>query len=165
MNKIRFQRLACVFVVLLCVTLSSCNVTKNSLQVSSEVDFSEPKTVQITFNEHIYNTTVVFKNGKLELNFSDEKDLIGGAYVSIDSTNYKITYNDMVFEGEKTNLSNSFLPSVIYSFLNSFDGLITLDSYNKDLNCFYISLNTEGSFIVFESYEKDGKQNYSMEIK
>ena len=165
MNKIGLQCLAIAFVFLMCVTLSSCNGTNRHLQVASEVDFTEPKAVQITFNEHIYNTTVVFKNNKLELNFSDGKDLIGGAYVSVDSENYKITYNGMVFEGEKTALSDSFLPSVGYSFLDSFDGLITPDSYNRDLNCFYTSVNTEDFFIVLESYEKDGKPHYSMEIK
>ena len=165
MNKIGLQRLACFFVILFSLTLPSCNATKKSPQVSSEVDFSEPKVVQITFNEHIYNTTVVFNNGKLELKFSDEKNLIGGTYVSIDSTNYKITYNDMVFDGEKSTLSHSFLPSVIYSFLNSFNGKVTLDSYNRELECFYTSVNTEDSFIIIESYENDGKINYSMEIK
>ena len=57
--------------------------------------------------------------------------LIGGAYVSLTENSYKITYKDMVFSGEKSELAPSFLPLIIFDFIFSFEGKILLDSYDK----------------------------------
>ena len=83
---------------------------ENILQSSSEVDFSTPQKVQISFNEQIYDTVVVLNNTKLEIDFTNKKNLIDGAYVSLTEKTYKITYKDMVFSGEKSDLTDSFLP-------------------------------------------------------
>ncbi len=165
MKRIKIKLLVIAFPLLFCLMLSSCAIAENVLQVSSEVDFSTPQKVQISYNEHIYDTVIVFKNAKVEVNFITEKDLMSGAYVSLNPESYKITYKDMVFEGSISNLSDSFLPCVVYSFLSSFEGDIVLDSYDKEKNCHYTKRNINNYFVVLESYEKDGITNYSMEIK
>ncbi len=165
MKKINFKRLVLAFVFLFFVTLSSCDTVKNALQVAPEVDFSVPQNVQVTFNEHIYDTVIVFENSKLQVNFINEKDLMNGAYASLDSKNYKITYSDMVFEGSTSSLSNSFLPCIIYSFISLFDSSLNFDSYDEDKGCHYIKRNINNYFVVLEVYENGDKLNFSMEIK
>ncbi len=138
---------------------------ENILQSSSEVDFSIPQKVQIYFNEQIYDTTIVLNNSKLEINFTNEKDLIGGTYVSLTEKNYRITYMDMIFNGEKSELAPSFLPLIIYDFIFSFEEKILLDSYDNEKACYYSKKNVNGYFITFECYEKEDEKFYSVEIK
>lgn len=164
MHKSRFLKLAVVFSLLLCPLISSCSNTNLSLQAVSEVDFSTPQAVQVSYNEHIWNTTLVFKEGCLELNFTDEKSLMGGAYVCMDSRSYKITYGKMAFEGETKELSHSFLPHIIYSFLISGDSIVA-ESYSKEKNCAFTEVEVNGYFVILEVYEKDGNISYSLEIK
>ncbi len=138
----------------------------NILQSVPEVDFSTPENVQILFNEHIYDSTIIYKNSKAEINFINENDLLNGAYASVNSKKYKILYNDMVFEGDKDSLSDSSLPVVIYDFFSSFENGIILDSYDKERDCYYTKKIINNYFIVFESYEKeDATPIYSIEIK
>lgn len=151
--------------MIFCIILNSCQISENIVQRTSEVDFSTPLKVQISFNEHIYNTTLVLKDCKFEMNFIDEKDLLDGAYVCLSEISYKITYKDMAFNGEKSDLTSSFLPCIIYSFFNSFNGEIVFDSYDKERESFFVKRNINGYFIVLECYEGDNSKFYSMEIK
>lgn len=135
------------------------------MQSSSEVDFSTPQKVQISFNEHIYDTTIVFDKSKLEVNFSNKKDLLDGAYVCLTEKNYKITYMDMVFNGDISELTDSFLPCVIYSFILSMENQVLLDSYDKERECYFKKKNVNGYFVNLECYKSDENEFYSMEIK
>lgn len=165
MKRVKKQSLCLIFLLLFCLSLNSCKLAENILQSTSEVDFSIPQKVQISFNEHIYDTTIVLNGSKLEINFVNEKDLINGAYVCLTEKGYKITYLDMLFEGEKASLTSSFLPCVVYSFLTSFDEKIILDNYDKVRQCYYIKRSIGGNFIILECYENDDNKYYSMEIK
>ncbi len=165
MKKIKIQRLCLIFAFLFCINLNSCKVIGNVLQSPSDVDFSTPQRLQISFNKHIYDTTFVFNKPKFEIDFINKKDLINGACVSITENEYKITYKDMVFYGERALLTNSFLPCIIYSFLCSFEETIILDNYDKDRECHYVKRDVNGYFITLECYEKEDKKYYSMEIK
>lgn len=165
MKRLNFQRLCLIFLLLFCTVLNSCEIPGNILQSSSEVDFSTPQKVQISFNEHIYDTIIVFNASKLEINFINEKDLINCAYVCLTENKYKINYKDMVFDGERASLTNSFLPCLIYGFIFPFEDVILLDFYNKERECFYIKKNVNGYFVTLECYEADDKNIYSMEIK
>lgn len=138
---------------------------ENILQRTSEVDFSTPQRVQIYYNEQIYDTTVALNNSKLEINFTDEKNLLGGAYASLTEKAYKITYMGMAFNGEKSELASSFLPLAVYDFITSFEGKILLDTYDKGRECFYIKKSVNEYFITLECYENEDKKFYSMEIK
>lgn len=165
MRWFKTPSLCFVFLILFCTILNSCKISGNILQGSSEVDFSTPQKLQVSFNEHIYDTTIVFKNSKLEINFSNEKDLLDGAYVCLTENSYKITYKDMVFNGDISGLSDSFLPCIIYNFLLSFEEKILLDTYDKSCECYYIKKSVNGYFVTLESYESGSKKFYSMEIK
>lgn len=165
MSSKRNKTLVFSFLLSFCLILSSCNITENVIGVSAEVDFSTPHNVQIYFNEKIYNTSIVFNKPKLEINFTDEKDLLGGAYVCLQNSSYKITYKDMIFEGDRGNLIDSFLPCIIYSFLASFENKIILDSFDKEKNCIYVKRNINDYFIVFECFETENGNYYSMKIK
>lgn len=138
---------------------------ENILQSSPEVDFSTPQKVQISYNEQIYDTTIVLNDSKLEINFTNEKILIGGAYVSLTDKTYRITYKDMMFNGEISDLTTSFLPCIIYNFLFSFEEKILLDSYDKEKECYYLKKNVNGYFITFECYENEDENFYCIEIK
>ncbi len=157
--------LVSVFLILFCISLNSCKISKSILRGSSEVDFTTPQKLQVSFNDHIYDTTVVMNNTRLEINFSNEKDLLDGAYVCLTENSYKITYKDMVFNGDISELSDSFLPYIIYNFLLSFEEKILLDTYDKSRECYYIKKSVNGYFVTLESYESDSKKFYSMEIK
>lgn len=165
MKGVKAQRLCLVFLILFCITLNSCKLPQNILQGTSEVDFSTPQKLQISFNEHIYDTTIVLNNSKLEINFSNEKDLLDGAYVCLTEKDYKITYKDMIFNGSISELSHSFLPNIIYKFIFSFEDNVLLETYDKNRECYYIKKSVNGYFVTLECYEKDDSKFYSMEIK
>lgn len=165
MKRNKKQSLCLIFLFFLCLFFNSCKIPENILQSTSEVDFSTPQKVQISFNEHIYDTTIVLNSPKLEVNFINEKDLLGGAYVLLTENNYKITYKDMVFNGEISELTDSFLPRVIYNFIFSFEDKIILDSYDKERGCYFVKKDINGYFVTFECYETADKKFYSMEIK
>ena len=165
MSKVKFQSLCLIFLLLFCTTLNSCKISGNILQGFSEVDFSAPQKVQISFNEHIYDTTIVLTNTRLEINLVNEKDLLNGAYVCLTEKSYKITYKDMVFNGSFSELNNSFLPCIIYNFILSFEDEILFDAYDKQRECYYVKKNVNGYFVTLECYETDDNVFYSMEIK
>lgn len=165
MKRLKVQSLCLIFLFLFCTTLNSCKIPENVLQSSSEVDFSIPQNVQITFNEHVYDTILVFNKSKLEVNFTNDKDLLSGAYVCLVDGVYKITYKDMAFNGNISELSHSFLPEIIYSFILSFEEKILLDAFDKSQECYYLKKNVNGYFITLECYETEDNKFYSMEIK
>ncbi len=165
MKGIKNKRLCLIFLLLFCLTFNSCKISENILQSSSEVDFSIPQKVQISYNEHIYDTVIVFKNSKLEMNFKNEKDLMNGAYISLDSENYKITYSNMAFEGSASELSDTFLPCIVYCYISSFDSGMVFESFDEQKGCYYIKKDINSYFVVLEAYNKDDKVTYSMEIK
>ncbi len=165
MNGCKIKCLISALLVLSCITLNSCKIPLNTLNGFSEVDFTTVQKVQITFKEHIYDTTIVSKNSKLEINFINEKDLLNGAYVCLTNSSYKITYKDMIFNGDIVELSSSFLPCIIKNFLQSFEDKIILDSYDNNRRCYYIKKTVSGYFVTLECYENNGIKVYSMEIK
>ncbi len=165
MNKIYFRRIVIVSVILFVLCLSACGKIPDALQFSSEVNFSEPEKVQISFNDHIYDTEVIFSDSELIMNFCGDNDLFKGACVSITEENYKITYSDMIFEGDTKSLMNSFLPCIVYKFFNSFESGIILDSYDKEKGCYRIDTNLDNFFVTLEAYENNDKISYSMNIK
>lgn len=138
---------------------------ENILQSTSEVDFSTPQKVQISFDEHIYDATIVLNNSKFEMNLNNEKALLEGAYICLTENSYKITYKEMVFVGSISDLTQSFLPFIIYDFLLSFEESILLDSYDKDRECFYVKKDIKGYFVTLECYKHNENTIYSMEIK
>lgn len=166
MKEIKYKRFCVVFFCVFCLALSSCKMPENILQISSEVDFSVPQNVQISYNEHVYDTTILYNNSKLEITFVNKKDLLNGAVVNLDIKNYKIIYNDMIFNGEKQTLSTSFLPNIILKFLSSFEEGVLLDSFDKERNCLFSKKLVNGYIIILEAYEKaDNETIFSMEIK
>lgn len=162
-NKNRSLISALLF--LFCITLNSCQMSTDMLNGSSEVDFTTPQQLQISFRNHIYDTTVVMNNTRLEINFNNEKDLLDGAYICLTEKDYKITYKDMVFNGSASQLLQSFLPCIIYSFLISFEDIILLESYDEKRECYYVQKEINGYFLNLECYENNGNKFYSMEIK
>lgn len=165
MRGIKLKILCLIALLFFCFTFNSCKISEDVLQSSAEVDFLIPKNVQIFFNDHIYNCVIDYDGSRLQLNFSDEKDLLDGAYACLTNESYKITYKDMVFSGDFSQLSKSFLPSIIYEFLSSFDKPILLDLYDKQKECYYLKKSINSFFITLECYERDEKSFYSIEIK
>lgn len=165
MRGVKLKILCLIVLMSFCFILNSCKISEDFLQSSAEVDFLTPQNVQISFNDHIYNCVVNYDGSRLKLIFSDEKDLLDGAYASITNDAYKITYKNMVFNGDFSQLSKSFLPCVLFDFLSSFDKPILLDSYDKQKECYYLKKSTNSFFVTLECYERDEKSFYSIEIK
>lgn len=164
MKRRKIISLCIIFLVVFCLITSSCDLPESIIQGSSEVDFWAPQRVQITFNEHIYDTTIVFKDKRLEINLTNEKDLLNGAYICLTNSSYKMTYKDMIFKGDISELSSSFMPCIINNFLRSFEDVIILDSYDKVRQCYFIKKNVNGYFVTLECYEYNDNKFYSMEI-
>lgn len=164
MKRRKIISLCIIFLVVFCLITSSCDLPENIIQGSSEVDFWAPQRVQITFNEHIYDTTIVFKDKRLEINLTNEKDLLNGAYICLTNSSYKMTYKDMIFKGDISELSSSFMPCIINNFLRSFEDVIILDSYDKVRQCYFIKKNVNGYFVTLECYEYNDNKFYSVEI-
>lgn len=165
MKKRNLQSLCLIFLLLFCFVLNSCKTPENIFQSYSEVDFSSPQKVQISFNENIFDAVIALNDSKLEINFINEKNLIGGAYVCLTENSYKITYKDMVFSGDKSQLTTSFFPVIIYDFIFSFEDNILLDTYNNEKECYYLNKNINGYFLTLECYKNNDKNFYSIEIK
>lgn len=107
----------------------------------------------------------MFNDSKLEVKFTEENNLLSGACVVLTESNYKITYKDMTFKGEFSQLTDSFLPCVIYSFIRSFENGILLDSYDEERACYFVKRDSNGCFVILECYETDENKVYSIEIK
>jgi len=166
MKGIEIKSLCVLFLVSFCVLLNSCGITENIFQSTSEVDFTTPQNVQISFNERVYDTTIEFNDYGVEINFINEKSLFNGACVTVSSKGYKISYNDLDFEGEAGALSAASLPWIVYGFFSSFENIFILDSFDKERNCYYVKRNVNNHFVVLEAYEKENEATiYSMEIK
>ena len=165
MKKHKINGLISVILFLICISLSSCKISEGMLKGSSEVDFTTPQKLQISFNDHIYDTTVVMNDKRLEINFSNEKDLLSGAYVCLTENAFKMTYKDMAFGGSTSELLQTFLPCIIYSFLISYDDKIVMESYDEKRECYYLKKEVNGYFVNLECYENNGNEFYSMEIK
>ncbi len=166
MKGIKLKGLCVIFFIMFCSILTSCEMSENILQSSSEVDFSAPQKVQISFNDRIYDTTIMHKDSETAINFINKNDLLNGACVRLDGQKYKIFYNEMIFQGDTSALSSSSLPCVIYAFFSSFDNVVVLDSHDKEKECYYVKKIVGEYFVVLEAYEKDDKTLiFSMEIK
>lgn len=165
MKSYKIKCLFSVILILFCVILNSCKISENPLKGSSEVDFSTPQKVQINFNDHIYDAIIVLRDSRLEVKFINEKDLLEGAYACLTNDSYKITYKDMVFNGDISELNPSSLLCVLNKFFHSFENKIILDLYNNNRQCYYIKKTVSGCFVTLECYEHSGNKAYSIEIK
>ena len=99
------------------------------------------------------------------MNFNNDKDLLSGACVCLVDDVYKIIYKEMVFNGNISELSHSFLPVIIYSFILSFEDKIMLEAYDKQKECYYLKKNINGYFLTLECYKNSDENFYSIEIK
>ena len=82
MLLIKFRVFCGCFLTCLLVFLPSCNAIKIKQPVY-EVDLKEKTEVQLTYNQNVYNTTLVYKNGCLVLEFSDNGDSYDGLVFTI----------------------------------------------------------------------------------
>ena len=159
------KKLCLIFLVLFCLFLNSCKSPENIIQRTSDVDFSSPKNMQVSYNEYIYNISLSLNEKTLLIEFIDGENLLCGANIQLTENNYQINYNDIIFCGDKSQLINSFLPCVIYDFIFSFEDKIILNSYDKEKACFFIKKEVNGFFVTLECYETENDKFYSMEIK
>lgn len=144
---------------------SSCFNGNGTTQNTAEVDFSVASKVQIHYNEQVIDCVIKFDGTHLDFNYSNEKDAIGGAYVRISESGYKITYTDMVFEGETANLPTSFLPNIIFQLLKSRGSSFLLESFDEENNCNCGSFSVYEYFLNIELYKTNGLTTYAIYIK
>lgn len=152
-------------VVSILLMFSSCFNGNGNMQNIAEVDFSIPSKVQIHYNEQVVDCVIKFDGANLDFNYSNEKDAIGGAYVRISESAYKITYTDMVFEGETANLPTTFLPNIIFRLFKSQGSSFLLESFDEESDCNYGSFSVYEYFLNIELYKTNGITTYVVYIK
>lgn len=140
-------------------------MAENILQSYSEVNFSTPQRVQISFNNRVYDTALSFNKAKLAIELSEDNSLMSDGCVFLSENKYKITYKSMVFQGDRSALSDSFFPCIIYDYFKSYEGEIAFTGYDKERECYYTEKEINGYFITLEGYENNGSKAYSIEIK
>lgn len=144
----------------------SCSLNENGkMHTVSEVDFSQPVKVQIEYNEQVTDTVIKYDGINLELNYDNAKEAIGGAFVKISPQRYKITYTDLIFEGENSQLPDSFLPKIIYTFFKDNGNVLTAESYEETKGCYSGSFSVGTSFLKAEVYESENGKSVLFLIK
>lgn len=154
-----------VAVAVLLFLTTACSGKSGDLRTVSEVDFSIPVKVQIEYNGQITDTVIKYDGTNLELNYSNEKEAVGGAFVKISSQSYKITYTDMVFDGDSTQLPDSFLPKIIYNFFNDNGTVLTAEFYDTAKKCYSASFSVGNSFLKTEIYENENGDSVLFSVK
>ena len=144
MRGVKLKILCLIALLLFCFILNSCKISEDVLQSSAEVDFLTPQNVQISFNDHIYNCVVNYDGSRLQLIFSDEKDLLDGAYASITNDAYKITYKN-------PNLS-------LLDRIMNFDYYYCLGVVEQNLEI----INNDGEIELVPILDKNGKYNWEV---
>lgn len=122
----------------------------------SDVDFSVERDVQISYNNVIVNSIVSFDGESLFLvlkNISGNND---DAFVRISTNEYSIEYCDMLFSGETDELTDSFLPNIIYSFFKTNGNVLTFNGYAEDDSKIF-EATTLNHFIEIELFSKNNE--------
>lgn len=136
---------------------SSCSVVNET----SDVDFSENKKIQVSYNSLVFDAEIKFFGETLIFKYLDAPDSV--ISVELDSENYKIVYKEMVFDGKAKSLPDVFLPKIIYEFFNSQGSILSFSDFDEKSNCYVYSGEALNKALLFEAY-KNLNEGYSYSL-
>ena len=136
---------------------SSCSVVNET----SDVDFSENKKIQVSYNNLVFDAEIEFADETLVFKYLDVPDSV--ISVELNSESYKIAYKEMVFDGEAKSLPDVFLPKIIYVFFQSQGSVLSFSDFDKESNCYALSFECLNRNLLFESY-KNLNEGYSYSL-
>lgn len=136
---------------------SSCSVVNET----SDVDFSENKKIQVSYNSLVFDAEIEFFGETLIFKYLDAPDSV--ISVELDSENYKIVYKEMVFDGKAKSLPDVFLPKIIYEFFNSQGSILSFSDFDEKSNCYVFSAESSNKVLLFEAY-KNLNEGYSYSL-
>lgn len=163
MLLIKFRVFCGCFLTCLLVFLPSCNAIKIKQPVY-EVDLKEKTEVQLTYNQNVYNTTLVYKNGCLVLEFSDNGDSYDGLVFTISKDCCRTTFKDVEYNIPQGTLTEKFFVNELFSFVSSFGGVLITKDFNELSGCAYVTKRQGTHTFTFEVFENDGNIAYSLKI-
>ncbi len=131
------------------VLFSSCRFVGDKV---SDVDFSKTYSVQITFNECVYNSEFSFDGDRLSFAYCDINENKDDIVTQINNSEYTVLYEDMVFTGEFADLPDAFLPKIIYNFFRVNGSVVTFTEYDYDNFSGVYETDISGNFFKFEMF-------------
>ncbi len=141
----------------LLLVLSSCNVASKT----SDVDFSEDKKIQVSYNSLVFDAEIEFLGETLVFKYLNASDSV--ISVELNNENYKIVCKEMVFDGKTKSLPDVFLPKIIFEFFNSQGSILSFSDFDEDGNCYIFSGEALNKTLLFEAY-KNLNEGYSYSL-
>ena len=147
---------AVIIATLLLFSLCSCNSYNNT----AEVDFKEPKAVQISYNGLVLNASVCFNDNTMHFVYEDNN-----INVIINSDFYDVEYMNLTYNGNTEELPENFLPLIVYKFFCSHGSSFIIENFNKETSSYTLNENISNYFLNFECFIKDENKTYCITIK
>ncbi len=136
---------------------SSCSVVNET----SDVDFSENKKIQVSYNSLVFDAEIKFFGETLVFKYLNASDSV--ISVELNNENYKIVCKEMVFDGKTKSLPDVFLPKIIFAFFNSQGSILNFSDFDEDSNCYIFSGEALNKTLLFEAY-KNLNEGYSYSL-
>ena len=143
--------------------LSSCS-NPFVTQSQSEVNFTELKDVQLTYNHNIYNVKINFSRSVLSLSFGNNGTAFDGISYKVTPDSCQITFSGLVHSFEKTHLPDNYLPVLIWQFFYENSGDLITENFDSQKGCCFLTRTINDSFIRFEVYENESNVSYTLII-
>lgn len=153
----------CALWILCILIFTSCtNPFKKHLH--TEVDFNEVKDVQLTYKQNIYDVSLSFSRSVLDMKFKKNNTAYDGISYKVTPQSCQVNYSGLVHSFEKDNLSNEYLPNLIWQFFVEVGNPFTTENYDTQNECHYLTRTINSFFVRFEVYENQGNVSYTLII-
>ncbi len=119
--------------------------------------------VQITYRQISYNSTLSYKNGVLYIEFFDNDKFPDGLSCEVNKSEVVINYSDMKKSYEYASMPEIFMPKILYEFFFMCGDSFVMENATGEGS--YIERNICGKSVRFHMNEADGKTKYLIEIK
>ncbi|MGN0526674.1 MAG: hypothetical protein ACI4IF_04495 [Acutalibacteraceae bacterium] len=149
-----------IFVVIIAILLVASLCSCNNYNKPAEVDFTEPKSVQISYNGLILNATVSFNDNTMHFVYDDNN-----TSVIINSDFYDIEYMNLTYNGTTEEIPENFLPLIVYKFFYSHGSSFIIEKYNKETSSYILQESISDCFFDFECFVNGENKTYSITIK
>ncbi len=143
--------------------LSSCD-TLEIKQPIYEVDLKEKKEVQLTYNYNVYNAFIIYKNGCLVLEFSDNGDSYDGLVFTAGKDFCRTYFKGVEYDLPDGTITEVLFVNELFDFVSSSQGVLVTENFNENTGCSYVSRLQGTHTFTFEVFENNGNPAYSLKI-
>lgn len=158
---IKFRIPLISFIMSAILLFSSCGAGGNDSL--SEVDIKNDLSVQITYRQISYNSTISFRDGILYLLLISDDTYPEGVLYQVTSSDVIIRYDDISKTYSYKALPDSFIPKLIYSFFSACGESFSMEKQSGEGS--YIERNINGKSVRLLMSAEGGADKYYMEIK